>query len=233
MVAIKLSFISPRILMATRMLLCCKALAVLSLFCFRYPERIRLTTCVRGHDYAIPSVTYLVFDNTPGREHVRIALTKREEDPAKFLQPQSAAQLSMATISPNPAIDPTGGREQIQVSFKEDIPKPVPRPVATAPPVVHEAPVAPPTNDTPITNAIPDDDNSKDLFREDSGSGDRRILPITRAITEPPTPIARRTTIPVRLQTAINLYATTTASINRGSKHKCKRGFICGYFPRV
>ncbi len=132
----------------------------------------------RGKDYAIPSVTWLIFDNTPGREHVRIALTKRDEDPAKFLQPQATQQMAMATISPNQAIDPSNGKSQIKVSFKEDIPKPTPvvRPaVGTPPSAVHEAappPVAPPTNDTPIANAIPDDDSSaKDMYREDSGPG--------------------------------------------------------------
>ena len=131
---------------------------------------------VRGKEYTIPSVTWLVFDNTPGREHVRIAITKRDEDPAKFLQPQATSQLAMAQISPNPAIDPSGGKEQIKVSYKEDIPKPTPivRPaVGTPPAAVQEAaaPVAPPTNDAPIANAIPDEDSSKDLFREDSGPG--------------------------------------------------------------
>jgi hypothetical protein len=129
----------------------------------------------RGREYEIPKVTYLQFDNTPGREHVRFALTKRDEDSSKFLSPQGSSQVAMASISSNPAIDPTGGKDQIKVSFKEDIPKPVPITRPAVQETVSE-PVSPPTNDSAIENAIPDDnrslnDRGKDLFRNDSGSG--------------------------------------------------------------
>jgi hypothetical protein len=122
----------------------------------------------RGRDYGIPQVTYLQFDNKPGREHIRIALTRQPLETSRFLSP--TAQVAMASISSNPAIDPSGGQEQIKVSFKEDIPKPAP---ITRPAVQESAPeVSPPTNDTAITNAIPDNDNSsKDMFRNDSVPG--------------------------------------------------------------
>jgi hypothetical protein len=125
----------------------------------------------RGREYSIPQVTYLQFDNKPGREHVRVAILKQEIDAQKVLSLQSSSQASMASISSNPAIDPSGGREQIKVSFKEDIPKPAP---ITRPAVEETAPaesVAAPTNDTAITNAIPDNDSSKDMFRNDSVAG--------------------------------------------------------------
>ena len=123
----------------------------------------------RGRDYAIPQVTFLQFDNKPGREHVRIALTRQPLDSSRFLSPDSGSQVAMASISSNPAIDPTAGHDQFKISFKEDIPKPAP---ITRPAVAESAPaepVAAPTNDTAITNAIPD--NDKDMFRNDSVAG--------------------------------------------------------------
>jgi hypothetical protein len=127
----------------------------------------------RGRDYGIPQVTYLQFDNKPGREHVRIALTRQPIESSRFLSPN--AQVAMASISSNPAIDPSGGQEQIKVSFKEDIPKPTP---ITRPAVQASAPepVSPPTNDTAITNAIPD--NDKDMFRNDSVPGGGGAAPV-------------------------------------------------------
>lgn len=136
---------------------------------FPVPGKDPTNQITRGREYEIPKVTWLQFDDKPGREHVRFALTKRDEDSSKFLSPQS--KVAMASISSNPAIDPTGGRSQIKVSFKEDIPKPVP----VTRPAVQEtasAPVQAPTNDSAITDAIPDtNDSSKDMFRNDSVAG--------------------------------------------------------------
>jgi hypothetical protein len=133
---------------------------------FPVPGKDTTNVVHRGRDYAIPS-TYLVFDNTKGREHLRIALSRHDVDSSVFLQDQAPTKVAMATISPNPAVDPSAGRNQIKVSFPEDIPKPKPRPAAPPPkPVADAAP--PPTNDAPIADAIPNDDSSKDLFREDS-----------------------------------------------------------------
>jgi len=108
-----------------------------------------------GRDCAVPSTTFLVFDQTKGREHVRIALSRRNVNPAEFLKPQSSTQLAMASISSNPAVDPTGGQDQIHIALPEE----------ASPSLA----VSAPANDS-NSDAIPNDnaDSSRDMFREDS-----------------------------------------------------------------
>jgi hypothetical protein len=132
---------------------------------FPLPGIDKTNRVARGKEYVIPSygTGALKFDNQPGREHLRIALTRQDVDPGKFLSPQGASQVAMAQISNNPAVDPTGGHSQIQISMPEDIPPP--KPVT----VQQKVPVAAPTNTTAIANAIPDENDGKSLGGDDMG----------------------------------------------------------------
>lgn len=142
---------------------------------FPDPQYDKSNRVTRGVEVSIPArqSAPLAFDNTPGREHIRIALTRTNVDAATFIGAQAPAKLAMANISANPAIDPTGGHNEVKVSFKEDIPKPQPVTVHHAATGTQSsgAAVSPPTNTDAIQNAIPDEDMGKDMFRDASGAG--------------------------------------------------------------
>lgn len=115
----------------------------------------------RGKDAIIPSVTFLVFDNTKGTEHVRLAVSRNNIDTNALLQPVLEMTQAMATITPNVAVDATQGKPQLLVAFDGG---------GSSPQAV---PQKPPANDPPALSmdeeAIPSENsNSKDLFREDS-----------------------------------------------------------------
>jgi hypothetical protein len=138
---------------------------------FPDPQYDKSNHVSRGVEVSIPArqAAALAFDNTPGREHIRIALTRSNVDAASFASPQAPSKLAMANISANPAIDPTNGHNEVKVSFKEDIPKPKPQPVVHQAPA--SAPVQMPTNTEAIQNAIPDEDMGKDMYRDASSAG--------------------------------------------------------------
>lgn len=117
----------------------------------------------RGKDAIIPSVTFLVFDNTKGTEHVRIAVSRNNIDTTALLQPVLDMTQAMATITPNVAVDATQGKPQLLVAFDGG---------GSSPPAVPQT-TKPPASDPPALSmdeeAIPSaESNSKDLFREDS-----------------------------------------------------------------
>lgn len=114
----------------------------------------------KGRDMALPSSTFLVFDAKPGKEKLRIAVSRKNINTALLLQDNPGTQIAMASITNNPAVDATQGNNQLVVAFPEENKAPA-------------ATVA--NNDTSATDAIPnaipnepDEELSKDLFREDS-----------------------------------------------------------------
>jgi len=114
----------------------------------------------KGRDMALPSTSFLVFDAKPGKEKVRVAISRKNISTALLLQDNPGTQIAMANITNNVAVDATQGNSQIVVAFPEENKAP-----ATA--------VA--NNDTSASDAIPnaipnepDEELSKDLFREDS-----------------------------------------------------------------
>lgn len=114
----------------------------------------------KGRDMALPSTTFLVFDAKPGKEKLRIAVSRKNLNTAFLLQDNPGTQIAMASITNNPAVDATQGNNQLVVAFPEENRAPA-------------ATVA--NNDSSATDAIPnaipnepDEELSKDLFREDS-----------------------------------------------------------------
>lgn len=114
----------------------------------------------KGRDMALPSTSFLVFDAKPGKEKLRIAISRKNLSTAFLLQDNPGTQIAMANITNNPAIDTTQGNNQIVVAFPEENKS--------------QAPVVA-NNDTSASDAIPnaipnepDEELSKDLFREDS-----------------------------------------------------------------
>lgn len=110
----------------------------------------------RGKEYIIPSSSYLVFDSQQGRELVRVALSRKNVNTALFLRPKADIELAMATISANPVIDPTAGKNQLLVAFPEDQKEPE----------ISET-SGELGNEDVIPNEASDSKFDKDLFRED------------------------------------------------------------------
>lgn len=113
----------------------------------------------KGRDTALPTGTFLVFDAKPGKEKLRIAISRKNINTAMLLQENPGTQIAMASITNNPAVSANQDNDQIVVAFPEE----------------NKAPVTVATNDTSSSDAIPnaipnepDEELSKDLFREDS-----------------------------------------------------------------
>ncbi len=123
---------------------------------FPVPGKDATNVVHRGKDQAVPSSSFIVFDQKKGREHLRIAISRKNVNTAQFLKPQSSSEIAMANISSNPAIDPTDGRDQIKISMPED------SPTSNAASTTATASL-----DSPPVDAIPND-YSRDMFREDS-----------------------------------------------------------------
>lgn len=114
----------------------------------------------KGRDMALPSSTFLVFDAKPGKEKLRVAISRKNINTATLLQENPGTQIAMASITNNAAVDPAQGNDQLVVAFPEENKAPAPT-VASSDTSASDA----------IPNAIPnepDEELSKDLFREDS-----------------------------------------------------------------
>ncbi|MBX9694654.1 MAG: DUF4384 domain-containing protein [Cyanobacteria bacterium] len=111
----------------------------------------------KGRDLAVPAATFLVFDRNAGKERVRIAVSRKNIDSASLLEDNPGTKIAMANITRSAAIDPTAGNEHLLVAFPEENKESVAQ--------------AKPDESDAIANAIPnepEEEMSKDLFREDS-----------------------------------------------------------------
>ncbi len=144
-------------------------------------------TIKRGKDVAVPAATFLVFDRNAGKERVRIAVSRTNIDTALLLDDKSGTNLAMANITKNSAADPTQGNQQLLVAFPEENKESV---------GTQAKPGAEDNADDAIANAIPnepDDDMSKDLFREDSAiKPAHKPKPVARKPATKPHTAARR-----------------------------------------
>lgn len=124
----------------------------------------------RGKEYVLPPSTFIVFDATKGIERVRIAISRNNIASTAFLSKTPPNQLAMATISSNPAVDPSAGNNQLIVGFPEENKQ------SSQPAPVQAAAPADTTTDA-IPNEMEEEEEeslSKDLFREDSAPRRRK-----------------------------------------------------------
>ncbi len=128
---------------------------------FPVPVKDPSNSVTRGKAAIIPSTTFLVFDNKKGTEHIRLAVSRNNIDTNALLQPVLDMTQAMATITPNAAVDATQGKPQLLVAFGGGSSPPNPLPQAAKPPASDPPALS-------MDEAIPSENYSKDLYREDS-----------------------------------------------------------------
>lgn len=105
----------------------------------------------RGNECTVPSTSFLQFDSTRGCEHLQVVLARRKLSNNELLR-SGAPQVSIAASGV-----PTPATPALKVSFDDTPP----------------AGAASSSDDTYIANAIPDEDNARDLFRSKEPSRPR------------------------------------------------------------
>lgn len=117
---------------------------------FPIPGKDSSNAVSRGNECTVPSTSFLQFDSTRGCEHLQVVLARRKLSNSELLR--SAPQVSIAATGATTPSTPS-----LKVSFDE-----------TPPPGAASS-----SDDTFIANAIPDEDNARDLFRSKEPSRPR------------------------------------------------------------